>query len=129
MVRISPLVTRTASPSYGLASLLAVALLVLAAGPAVATVADALRNGCCHESCPPPEAPASGDAPSCCFEAPAASHDVATSPSPPAHDGALMALVTDTAVPRATPRAQTPPRDTGPPAGPRRHLALSVFLI
>ena len=119
--------TRTAHPSLGLAALLAVTLPVLAAGPAAATVADALVNGCCSESCPPPEAP--DDGATCCAQAPAASHDVATAPAPPAHDGALVAIVTGTVVPRATPRAHAPPRDTGPPPGPRRHLALSVFLI
>ena len=75
MVRISPHVTRSAPPTLRWASLLAVALLVLAAGPAAATVADALVNRCCSESCPPPEAPTEG--PTCCAQAPAAGHDVA----------------------------------------------------
>ena len=119
--------TRSAPPSLGLASFLAVALLVLAAGPAAATVADALVNRCCSESCPPPEAPTEG--PTCCAQAPAASHDVATAPPPPVTDAALEAVVTGTVGPRAAPRAHAPPRDTGPPPGPRRHLALSVFLV
>ena len=119
--------TRSAPPSLGLASFLAVALLVLAAGPAAATVADALVNRCCSESCPPPEAP--DDGATCCAQAPAAGHDVATAPAPLVTDAVLMAAVTGTVVLRATPRAHAPPRDTGPPPGPRRHLALSVFLV
>jgi hypothetical protein len=54
---------------------------------------------------------------------------VATAPPPPVTDAALVAVVTGTVVPRAAPRAHAPPRDTGPPPGPRRHLALSVFLV
>ena len=119
--------TRTASPSFGLAALLAVALLVLAAGPAAATVVAAFGTDCCHESCPPPEAPDSG--PTCCAQAPAASHSEARALVPPATDVAHVARLVGTVRPLAVPSPHAPPRDTGPPPGPRRHLALSVFLV
>ncbi len=118
--------TRTASLFHRLAALLAVLLLALAAGPATAAVvADVLGPGGCDHPCPPPAA----DVPTCCAPAPAVPHDAASLPVLPVHDGVPTVLVTETAVPRVLPRVRTKPRDTGPPAGPRRHLALSVFLV
>lgn len=111
---------------HRLVALLAVALLALAAGPAAAAVvADAVRPDCCDHPCPPPAA----DASTCCAQAPAVPHDLAPLPVLPVHDGVPTELMTETAVPRVLPRVCTKPHDTGPPAGPRRHLALSVFLV
>ena len=129
-------VTRRSSPSRALAALLAAALLALAAGPAVAAVGDALADDA-RSHCErmghtmPPEAP--DDAPAgvaaCCVSAPEAPSS-AVVPAPPASpDRPVVAAVEAPEPPVAVHREPAPPRDTGPPPGPRRHLALSVLLV
>jgi len=111
--------------------LLAAALLALAAGPAAATVADALD--CCGDRCamadhgPSPETPAG--AAECCVQAPATAPDAATLTAPPPAAALFWAVVPYAARHAAAPRETAPPRGTGPPPGTRRHLALSVLLV
>lgn len=119
------------------AALSAAILLSLAAAPAAMGMVDALGRDCDmehtaerHAPCPMSEMPSGeGSSAACCVLVPAALHEAAVVPAPPTALRAIVAVLW-TAMPTRPRRAATsPPRDTGPPPGPRRHLALSVLLV
>lgn len=128
--------TRTASPFPGLAAFLAAVLLAFALGPSAAAMASALgdddRSYCeqMGHTMPMEEAPTDTpvDLTTCCVTAPEAPRDaVVPAPSSGVERALTLALVALAPAPAKAP--QTRPRDTGPPPGPRLHLALSVFLV
>lgn len=127
---------RPSPPSSGLAALLAAALLAFAVAPAAGAVADALgdddRSYCERMGhTMPPETPDNEpfDPAACCVSAPEAPRDaIVPAPSPVPEEAVAAALVVLPPPPTA-PASGPAPRDTGPPSGPRLHLALSVFLV
>ncbi len=131
-----PVMPRPTPPSRGLAALLAAILLATAAGPAAAAVVDALgtdtrshceRMGHTLPSEPPDDAPS--DTSTCCIRAPEAPRDAVLQTPPTAPERIVTAVVEREEPPPANPAGAMQPRDTGPPPGPRRHLALSVLRV
>lgn len=137
--------TRTASPSLGLVASLAAVLLAFAVGPTAGAVAGTLGDddrGYCErmghtmpgempsDEMPSGEAPGEGpvETSTCCVSAPEAPRDaVVPSPTPALTRTLAAAAVALAPVPAEAPQARS--RDTGPPPGPRLHLAHSVFLV
>ncbi|PAP76359.1 hypothetical protein BSZ37_07830 [Rubrivirga marina] len=120
MSRLAPL------PS-GLAALLAALVLVCAAGPTAAAVVGALGSGGhCEraDQAAPDEPPA--DVASCCLDAPDRRAGTAI-PTPLLAEANVV--LTARTPPVATLENAPSAWDTGPPRGPRLHLALSVLLV
>lgn len=129
------------SPFRAVAAVLVAALLVLSLSPTAGAVASVVgdddRSYCERMGhTMPPETPddeGPGEAPSdgatCCVSAPEAPRDAVVPAPSPLPEGAVAAALATLAPPPTVPASAPAPRDTGPPPGPRLHLAFSVFLV
>ena len=129
------------SPFRAVAAVLVVALLAISlsstAGAVASVVGDDDRSYCERMGhTMPPETPddegpqqAPLDDAACCVSAPEAQHDAVVPAPSPLPEGAVAAALATLAPSPTVPASAPVPRDTGPPPGPRLHLAFSVFLV